>query len=484
MVESGFSREWAERAGELVSREILDPHEENIITFINLALFWYGQGNAIQICYLLSITESRPGDTSILQVEFSRRRFWACFLVGSFCSDTISSKELPDRALSLPLPCREADLCQGAYNSSCLNGQRDGNLYGELVRVMALWNSVCLLVGQQLSDTSSRVRAIQELDSKILEWRSAMPQSLELSAATISLVPPHTLPLLLLIHIVYHQCLCSLHASIIPLFSLGLSEEGFSYARQISAQIAFEHANSVSSLIEAMLEHSLDLSRLPSFVGYSAYCSCVIQAPFISCTKAGIRERALINVLANLRVIQQLGKFWKFIYLLGFNFRAVYAAHEKHPPSPNDEPRSMEIHNFNKFACCTFRVQTSILSHNEIVLRAGGSIAEKDNKVIDMGFGDTSHGCAPITDGGIALLINELSQLSTRQGETERSSSLGPTPCLVQDATEASQPWLDYGIVNGNCSIIPDDLEVLGEQMLVFDEWDDPFGVSADKYYY
>lgn len=177
-------------------------------------------------------------------------------------------------------------------------------------------NSVCLLVGQQLSDTSSRVRAIQELDSKILEWRSAMPQSLELSAATISLVPPHTLPLLLLIHIVYHQCLCSLHASIIPLFSLGLSEEGFSYARQISAQIAFEHANSVSSLIEAMLEHSLDLSRVPSFVGYSAYCSCVIQAPFISCTKAGIRERALINVLANLRVIQQLGKFWKFIYLL------------------------------------------------------------------------------------------------------------------------------------------------------------------------
>lgn len=44
MVESGFSHEWAERAGELVSREILDPHEDNIVTFINLALFWYGQG--------------------------------------------------------------------------------------------------------------------------------------------------------------------------------------------------------------------------------------------------------------------------------------------------------------------------------------------------------------------------------------------------------------------------------------------------------
>lgn len=174
----------------------------------------------------------------------------------------------------------------------------------------------------------------------------------------------------------------------------------------------------------------------------------------------------------------------------------------------------MEIHNFNKFACCTVRVQTSILSHNEIVLRAGGSIAEKDNKVIDMGIGDTSRGCAPITDGenisisacktihpslhlqgchstkltalvgGIALLINELSQLNTRQGETERSSSLEPTPCLVQNAAEATQQWLDYGIFNGNCSIIPDDLEVLGEQMLVFDEWEDPFGVSADKYCY
>lgn len=158
--------------------------------------------------------------------------------------------------------------------------------------------------------------AIQELDSKISNWRSSLLESLELSPASISLTPQETFPLLLLIHVMYHQCLCALHSSIVPLFSWSMSTEGFSYARQLSAQVAFEHANTVSSLIGSVLAHSHDVSLIHSFVGYAAYSACVIQIPFMWCSQQDIRERARRYVVDNLKMIRHLGRFWKYIALL------------------------------------------------------------------------------------------------------------------------------------------------------------------------
>lgn len=43
--EHGFMIDWAQRAGKLVLQEAEDLHEENIVTFLNLALFWHSQGS-------------------------------------------------------------------------------------------------------------------------------------------------------------------------------------------------------------------------------------------------------------------------------------------------------------------------------------------------------------------------------------------------------------------------------------------------------
>lgn len=43
--DSGFMIEWAQRAGSLVFREAEELHEDNIVTFCNLALFWHSQGS-------------------------------------------------------------------------------------------------------------------------------------------------------------------------------------------------------------------------------------------------------------------------------------------------------------------------------------------------------------------------------------------------------------------------------------------------------
>jgi hypothetical protein len=47
----GFMIEWAKQAGKLVFQEAEDLHEDNIVTFCNLALFWHSQGSW-RIAYL------------------------------------------------------------------------------------------------------------------------------------------------------------------------------------------------------------------------------------------------------------------------------------------------------------------------------------------------------------------------------------------------------------------------------------------------
>lgn len=37
--------EWAERAGKLVFQEAEDMHEDSIVSYVNLALFWHSQGS-------------------------------------------------------------------------------------------------------------------------------------------------------------------------------------------------------------------------------------------------------------------------------------------------------------------------------------------------------------------------------------------------------------------------------------------------------
>lgn len=123
-------------------------------------------------------------------------------------------------------------------------------------------------------------------------------------------------PLILLLHTLYDQCLCTLHSSIVPLFSWGKPTEGLAYARQNSAQVAYEHACSISTRVRLILQSPLLIERAPSFFGYAAYSSCAIQIPFLWCSKPEVRACAFANMIENLRCIQEMGKYWKFIALL------------------------------------------------------------------------------------------------------------------------------------------------------------------------
>ena len=163
---------------------------------------------------------------------------------------------------------------------------------------------------------SEILQDIYSLDDQISSWWKGLRSSFELRPAIIAETPPSIFPNLLLIHIVYHQCLCALHASIVPLFCLDNATENWTSARQISAQVAYEHACKASALISATISSSHKVSSIPSFVAYAAYCGCAIQIPFIFSSDQAIGTLARNNVTTNFKIIEALARYWRFAAIL------------------------------------------------------------------------------------------------------------------------------------------------------------------------
>ena len=260
------------------------------------------------------------------------------------------------------------------------------------------------------SSIDARVTAIHALDNRIAEWWSKLPTTLRLSPSDVPGLPYDVLPKLLLIHAVHHQCLCALHSSIVPLFSWSAGDDSWLSARQLSAQIALEHAREASALFEAVLTHLPRLSAIPSFVAYAAYCGCAIQIPFMWCSEPAVRERAHANVRINVRIIHILAKYWKFTSLLVGNFakfewkdllgregykadiveqeiyvRFLYKMHSKNPTPLENEPKYIDPVKLTRFKFNATNVWKTILGFNRILWANDGGYAKQGEEVTDLG---------------------------------------------------------------------------------------------------
>lgn len=177
-------------------------------------------------------------------------------------------------------------------------------------------SSVLVYIKTKHPDQCMRVSAIHALDQRISDWWQKLRPDFKLTPQNISSIPKDALPKILLINVTYHQCLCALHASIVPIFCWGESEEDWLSARQLSAQNAYEHACAVSELLHAVLLLYDRVSAMPSFISYAAYCGCAIQIPFLWSSNQAVRERAVANVKVNVQMIHTIAEYWKFAALL------------------------------------------------------------------------------------------------------------------------------------------------------------------------
>lgn len=100
-----------------------------------------GTGCAANTASLLGLSKDRHGDVDSLTAEIRRRRFWACYIHGSFQTRTLFPTNPTEEMSNLFLPCRENDFIVGSPRDlvTLKSGRCNGSIAAEIVKVMALW---------------------------------------------------------------------------------------------------------------------------------------------------------------------------------------------------------------------------------------------------------------------------------------------------------------------------------------------------------
>lgn len=101
----------------------------------------FDTGSAANTAFLLGLSKDRHGDVDALTAEIRRRRFWACYIHGSFQTRTLFPTNPTEEMSNLFLPCRESDYNVGNPRDlvTLKSGRCNGSIAAEIVKVMALW---------------------------------------------------------------------------------------------------------------------------------------------------------------------------------------------------------------------------------------------------------------------------------------------------------------------------------------------------------
>jgi hypothetical protein len=254
-------------------------------------------------------------------------------------------------------------------------------------------------------DLSVKVPAIHALDQRLSDWWQRLRPEFKLDPLNVSSVPEDIFPKVLLLNIAYHQSLCALHASIVPIFCWGEGDEVWLSARQLSAQRAYEHACAASELLYPVLSSYDRLCAMPSFISYAAYCGCAIQIPFLWSSNPALKQRAITNVRTNVRMVQTIADYWKFAALLvrnmfvpritgeawanlflSFPFQNIYVkclhnGLKRHPIILEAEPKDMDPRKLTSFKVNAPHAQASILEFSLILWGKGGGYVNSGEEV-------------------------------------------------------------------------------------------------------
>ncbi|KAG8358388.1 hypothetical protein FVEN_g3936 [Fusarium venenatum] len=444
---------WARKAGSLVFEDIQDFHQENIVTFFNLALFWHSQGSwrmsflhKGNACQHLHIIGTNVKHNSSLASEIYRRRFWACYLMHCFSSEKLFRFEAIADVENLPLPWPDNNFEAGTPPTdiaTIANGVVTGSEFAELIRGLHLWSHVAPAVRCRETILSSRIQQIFAMESKILAWWSSIPLHFKLDASAIPNAHHESMPKILLTNFVYHQSLCALHSSIVPLFSWSKGDTYQSSARQLSAQIAFEHAGAISILIRCILRSAYSMSSMPIFVAYAAYSSCAIQIPFLWCSEPAVKAQSRSNVELNAKIIQGMSSYWKLASLLKVYVRCIHDVHKANPPNISNEPRYTDSSAFLHFGADSDLAKASILEFTGILRSSEGGYVKPGEESRDLMTGKIS------TDLSAQMSLSSNASLDEMVHDTHLDiSTMAALDSQVTDLSGFSSEWPALDVIN------------------------------------
>lgn len=172
--------------------------------------------------------------------------------------------------------------------------------------------SVCRLAHNDKLPMDQKLMSLQKLDSRLKEWQKGLPSVFSLHLMDQRTKAQESQAIML--HMMYHQIMCTLHSSIVPLFSFSPQEENYRFFKSTSAQTALFHARQISAVFAQ--GNLWNRTIATGFLGYAAYCSTAIQMPFLWCEKEQVRANAHSNIVANLDALHAIGRHWKLIATL------------------------------------------------------------------------------------------------------------------------------------------------------------------------
>lgn len=437
-MQDGIAHEWAIEAGKLVFSEVETPTEDNLITFLTLGLFWSSQNDWKRLEIYSAATSgtfralglpasARLYDRSV-RAELSRRRIWACFIVSQF-SNWIDNLAMDIEDLKdIPMPSDgldfETENIQGDSQIPAffVHDRGTGGLFAELIRISCIWytflilcfftlltahrSSVCRLAHNDKMIMDEKLPLIQKLSSELKEWKKGLPKCVDCSYASSGETVKQAQALT--VHLIYHQTMCTLHSSIIPLFSFQPQEDGYGLFKSVSAQTALYHARQISTMF--IQSSNWIGSFATGFMGYAAYCSTAVQIPFLWCQKESVRENARTNIIANLDALKAIGRHWKLIallvgrpvpsklsvtlYLIFYLILQVeyvpllYRYHKKMAYSLSDEPHSLDETDLDRHQGRRVAARTSILGYNKVVQYRSQHQGSNETAKLELDFDD------------------------------------------------------------------------------------------------
>ncbi|KAH7191847.1 uncharacterized protein B0J16DRAFT_393909 [Fusarium flagelliforme] len=421
--EQGLMTQWARKAGSLVFQDAEDLNDDNIVTHCNLSLFWHSQGswrisylhkgNACQLLHIIGTGSS----SASLESETRRRKFWACYLMHCFSSEKLFRFEAIADVGNLPLPWSDDSFEAGVTLDGVAtveNGVDTGSVFAELIRGLHLWCSVVSVVRSKDTTLNTRIPQIFKIESEISTWWQRVPHNFKLDTSTILATDQSSLPKTLLTNLVYHQSLCALHSSIVPLFCWSKGDRAYSSARQLSAQVAYEQACTISRLILIILDSGFHISSMPIFVAYAAYSSCAIQIPFLWCSQLEVKGQAQLNVQTNMKMIQGMSSYWKLASLLQVYARCIHDVHKRNPPTISHEPKYAGVSAFVDFGVDASLAKASILEFTGLLRSDNGGYVKPGEESHDL-IAKTTEGDGTMTDSSRDVQPSNLSQVADVQ---------------------------------------------------------------------
>ncbi|RTE80224.1 hypothetical protein BHE90_005297 [Fusarium euwallaceae] len=454
--DQGFMIEWAKKAGKLVFQEAEELDEDNLVTFFNLALFWHSQGswrisylhkgNACQLIHIIGLGSPKSRNAGVLGSEIRRRRLWACYLMHCFSSEKLFQFNTITDIQTLALPWPEGDFQEGVLKAPpCFLGPKESSqsIFAELVRGLTLWCDVVSAVKSPEVGLDRKIADIFVIENKLSVWWGTVQPDFKLDPRDMGGIEQKEFSTILLMNLVYYQSLCALHASIVPLFCWTKGDRNWPSARQLSAQTAFEHAGRVSELIGSVLPTCTRLSAMPSYVAYAAYCSCAIQIPFLWCSEPTIRERAHVNVGANVRMMQAMSPYWKLASLLELYARCIYDIHERSPPLITNEPKYADISEFTSFRVDASLARPSILEFTGVLRSSEGGYVRPGEESNTFGIESDDGGAGPSSTSFLATEpLTEAIAKNTEGPEVELGPSSDAANRRNLDFTKPKSPGL------------------------------------------